>query len=81
MICLCTINRYTKGVEKESYNPYLDRDYEAVGLYLTRDIYGNFVGARIPWATLLVAASYVVMVGVPLAVLGCGLYFRKHLRT
>lgn len=52
-----------------------------VGLYLTRDIYATFVGRSLPWATLLVAASYVVMVGVPLAVLGSGLYFRKHLRA
>jgi len=52
-----------------------------VSLYLTRDIYGNFVGRSIPWATLLVVASYVVMVGVPLAILGSGLYFRKHLRA
>ncbi len=52
-----------------------------VSLYLTRDIYGNFVGRSIPWATLLIVASYVVMVGVPLAILGSGLYFRKHLRA
>ncbi len=52
-----------------------------VSLYLTRDIYGNFVGRSIPWATLLVVASYVVMVGVPLAVIGSRLSFRKHLRA
>ena len=52
-----------------------------VSLYLMRDVYGNFVGRSLPWATLLGASSYVGMVGVPLAVLGSGLYFKKNMRA
>jgi len=50
-------------------------------LYLTRDIFSHMTGGPISWATLLIGSSYVLMVGVPLTMLCCGLYFRKHLRA
>lgn len=52
-----------------------------VALYLTRDIYGAFGNEAVPWATILIVASYVVMFVVPATMIGSLLYFRKHLKA
>jgi hypothetical protein len=52
-----------------------------VALYLTRDVYGAFGNGKVPWSTMLIVASYAVMVLVPLTMIGSVLYFRKHLKA
>lgn len=52
-----------------------------VALYLTRDVYTKVAQVGLPWADLLLIASYVVMIGVPLAILGAALYFRPRMRA
>jgi len=51
-----------------------------VALYLTRDVYGAFAETELRWGTLLVISSYVVAVAVPLAMIGCAIYFRKQMK-
>jgi len=51
-----------------------------VATYLGRDIYQTATGNQLPWSDLLVAASYAVMVLVPVAMLGNVLYFRSRMR-
>lgn len=55
--------------------------FSTVALYLTRDVYGAFGTGTVKWATLLIVASYVVMVVVPLTMIGSVLYFKKHLKV
>ena len=52
-----------------------------VSLYIGRDLFAKFTGEAVPWSSLLMAASNVVLIGVPLCMLGSVLYFRKHLKS
>ena len=52
-----------------------------VSLYIGRDLFAKFTGEAVPWSSLLMAASNVVLIGVPLCMIGSVLYFRKHLRS
>lgn len=47
--------------------------------YLGRDVYQTVSGSELPWSKFLIGASYVVMVLVPLATLGCWLALRRSL--
>ena len=51
-----------------------------VGLYLTRDVATRVMQAELPWSSLLMGASYLVMVLVPATMIGSHLYFRKRMQ-
>ncbi len=48
---------------------------------LTKDIFAVYAGADIDWVTLLMAISYMVMIVVPLAMIGCAIYFNPRMRA
>lgn len=52
-----------------------------VSLYLSRDIVSKFMGVEIQWLTMLVVASYVVMVVVPVSCLLMFFYFKPRLKA
>ena len=51
-----------------------------VSLYLVRDIVSKFMGYELPWVSLLMVSSMVVMVAVPLSLCAAMLYFRPKLK-
>jgi uncharacterized membrane protein len=50
-----------------------------VATYLGRDVYQTLSGAELPWSDFLIGSSYVVMLLVPIATLGCWFAFRRAL--
>jgi hypothetical protein len=52
-----------------------------VSLYLVRDIVTHFTGQELPWVTLLMVASTVVLFAVPLSLIGAMTYFQPKFKN
>lgn len=52
-----------------------------VSLYIGRDVFVKVSGEELPWSELLIIASYVVLIGVPIVMFLALLYFQPKLRN